>query len=219
MTSSLVTLQTSNMHKNSVQPSFLKLIQGMTRTVKGRPGQILDVQTQDVYDSLTVVFFDSDIQRVLYPFGEHFSKDVLCRSVGGLYPDPASREPQAESCGTCKWEFEKHINKQGKIISKPYCKRSLKVGLISAETKLPHYLDCTGESESPARNAIEALNKALLKNAAIGRMLLPIDFQFKISAVLSGNIYKLNVEGPTEVQDESIFGPVYQIQSAQWLAA
>lgn len=191
-----------------IKPSNITLIQPMTQNPRNaRLGQYLDELTGEVHDTLTVVPLRVSRNRVLFPQGNSFGGDPICRSTDGVYPSPFAQSPQAQSCAVCP-QSEWVNNK------KPPCKDTLNLLVIVKETGLPRYLNFSGMSVKVLRDALEGIQQSIKvreKTSGVKGNLYDYYFTLSIDVVRKQTVYAMHrIENITAVKETSEFGPLFK---------
>lgn len=191
-----------------IKPSNLTLIQPMTQNPRtARVGQYLDELTGEAYDSLTLVPLRVTQTRVLFPPGNSFGEEAVCRSNDGIYPSPFANAPQAQSCATCpqsKW-----VDNQ-----KPPCRLNLNLLAVVKETSLPRYVNFTGTGVKVLRMALESIQQDIMlmsKTQNKKYNLYDYFFTLTVDVIRKTSVYAMpRIEGIKKVSNPSEFGPLFQ---------
>jgi hypothetical protein len=143
-----------------IKPTNIILVQGMTRNPMGaRPGQLLDTDTGEIFDSLTLVALKIWRPRVLFPPGADLDAEPLCRSNDGFVPSDFAKVKQSSQCGymagkryiaTCP----QAIWKDGE---KPACRQNMKFIAINRKTYLPCFFQVSGKSISSLQTTLDEI--------------------------------------------------------------
>lgn len=148
-----------------MKPSRLALIQHTSTKPQGaNPGQILDDESGQVYDSIPLVLLKMHTARVFFKPGAPIAKgtEPLCRSWDGKVPAQDVLVRQSSTCASCPravW--------QGKTA--PPCKEKLELAVATVDDVMPHYFSVGGKSISPVRKVLDTISKAL-KNKTLASL-------------------------------------------------
>lgn len=194
-------------------PTNIQLVQPVTRDPKGaRPGQFLDVLTEEAFDELVVVPLKVTKQRVYFPPGSDLDADPLCRSNDGKVPAPRVDTPQATSCASCPYS-------QWYGGQRPPCNEKLQFLFIVKEgplAYLPRYFSVGGVSIIPATTVLKRIRQDIIRAA---RMPEPLhlalyDYYFTLKSEKAvgkkGTYYVARFDNVQRVANPAEFGPFYQ---------
>jgi hypothetical protein len=159
-----------------VRMTHLTLVQNTTRDSKGaRPGQILDVLTEEAYEEITVVPLQIIRPRVLFPPNSDLEAEPLCRSNDGLVPAPNVKNPMSNSCKSCR--YSQWVN--GK---RPPCDAKIQLALIIKESNLPRYFSAGGKSITAINDKFEVIRQDMIKKKSMKGLSLNLyDYAFTLS--------------------------------------
>lgn len=192
-----------------IRPTNVILVQNTTQEPgAARAGQFLDVLTGEVYDDLTVVALQVSLSRVLFPPGNTFGQDPLCRSSNGRFPSPSVETPQAEECASCS--YSRWRGKQP-----PSCKERIQFTVVLKANMLPRYMQFGGVSVKPAKELLEnIMQRKIVINQTEGRLLDLYDFEFKVSSRKivneKGVFFAARFTDLKVIDDRGTFGPLFQ---------
>lgn len=177
-----------------LKPSRLALIQHTTVNPQGaNPGQILDEESGEVFDSIPLVVINMHPARVYFKPGAAIGKgaEPLCRSWDGIVPANDVKVRQSSKCATCaqaQW---------GKDKTPSPCKLKLEM-VVGDEAGIPHYLSVGGKGLSSVRTKLGEVQKGV----ALGKFPSPLHVLTTFRGVKDKTIYKLEISKIETLTDE-----------------
>jgi hypothetical protein len=99
--------------------AYLTLVQPSTRDPKtARPGEFLDQETGEVFQTITLVPLGVKPNRTLFPPGMNLDDEPVCKSDDCIVPSKFAAHPQARTCRECSF------SKWGPSNERPQCRES-----------------------------------------------------------------------------------------------
>jgi hypothetical protein len=144
------------------KPTFLKLVQPMSRMANKQIGKLLDTGTNTYMDDIQIVMLGGPQEmRKMYDKTKDFgAKDaILCFSLDMVRPDQRARVPQAMACSACKMGNWDTWNKTHRREDLPPCRNYFRMFFVERTTRLPYYLNVEGASISAFKEAMGQVNR------------------------------------------------------------
>ncbi len=191
-----------------LKPANIILVQNTTRDPKtARPGQLLDLLTEEVYDSITIVPLKVMKQRVMFPPGSDLDADSVCNSNDGIVPSMYANVPQSATCASCP--HSQWIN--GK---KSACADKLKLLYVIKDKGIPRTTTFGGNSITALRSVLQRIKEVIRVSKANGGEPLHLyDFFFTLKGVRGPGTYVYYVarfENVKRLANIGEFGPVFE---------
>jgi hypothetical protein len=200
-----------------LKPTTVIMVQNTTRDPKGaRGGQFVDIDTNEIFDSITMVPLRIWQTRVLFPPGSNLDAEPMCRSNNGLEPSPFSKVKQSSRCGymlngTFKPTCPQAIWKDDK---KPPCAQKMRMIAINRASYLPFYFTIGGASIKSLNLTLANVKRDILVNERKNGIKLELfDYSLEVTSERVSNssgVFYVAKFKPQRVLEVNEFGPFFQ---------
>jgi hypothetical protein len=148
----------------AIKVASMMLCQLQTRVEGAQAGQFRDGLTGEHFAQIRVVPLAVAKGRVLFPPGNNFDAEPICRSSDGVTPDSRIQNPVSQACKGCSKSSWTNYNRALRT-GAPECKEKWRMLFIDRDQGLPYFISIGGMSIKPLREILQGIQRKALAAA------------------------------------------------------